>query len=199
MKNVMYLDANHIMFKEDNSHISRKLNKGDEATFEKIYKHFTPPLFSFASQYLSNEEAENVVQETMIWLWTNKKTIIPEMSLKSLLFTIVKNKCLNKIKSDNTKYRIWEEIKNKVSKQFDDPDFYYEQELMTLYKNALKTMPVLYLESFEMSRVQKMTHNEIAEALGMSKQTVNYRLSKALEHLRKELKEYLPIILALLS
>ena len=44
-----------------------------------------------------------------------------------------------------------------------------------------------------------MTHKEIAEQLGVSPQTVNYRISQALKLLRQELKDYLPLILLLLS
>ncbi len=186
------------MLKEDNKDIVLMLNKGNEMAFEKIYKHFTPPLYSFASQYLSNEKAEGVVQETMMWLWTNRETIIAEMSLKSLLFTIVKNKCLNQINSEKTQSRILDEIKNQIESKFENPDFYFEQELMTLFRKALDGMPDLYRQSFEMSRVQKMTHKEISVELDVSKQTVNYRLSKALDYLRKELKDYLPILLLLL-
>lgn len=184
---------------KDNIELVLLLNNGDEKAFERIFKHFTPPLFSFASQYVPDDYAEGIVQETMIWLWNNRDTIIPEMSLKSLLFTIVKNKCLNKITREQTKSRILDEIKAQTTSRYENPDFYFEQELMELFRSALDKMPELHREAFEMSRIKKMTHIEIAKELEVSKQTVNYRLSKALDFLKKELKDYLPILLYLIS
>ncbi|MDO5663740.1 MAG: RNA polymerase sigma-70 factor [Bacteroidia bacterium] len=166
--------------------------------FEVVYKYYFAPLYSFATQYLPHEKAEGIVQETMIWLWENRKTLIPEMSLKSLLFTIVRNKCLNQTNHQKIRNRIHEAIKEKYRKQFHNPDFYFENELSTLFIKAMEQLPENFRQAFEMSRIGKMTHKEIAKSLGVSPQTVNYRLSKALELLRKELKDYLPIFLAML-
>ena len=89
------------------------------------------------------------------------------------------------------KSRTLEAIKEKYEPIFDDPDFYLENELLTLFNDALKRLPESYREAFEMSRFDGMTHKEIADLLNVSRQTVNYRLSKALEILREELKDYL--------
>ena len=183
---------------ENNEKTIRLLKDDNGVYFEIVYKHYFAPLYSFATQYLVREKAEEVVQETMLWLWENKKTLIPEMSLKSLLFTIVKNKCLNKINHEQMKNRIHETLKEKYQDQFENPDFYLENELFQLFHDALDRLPENFRQAFEMSRMDGLTHKEIAEQLGVSPQTVNYRLGKALEILRKELKEYLPIFLVML-
>lgn len=183
---------------ENNEKTIRLLKDDDGVYFEVVYKHYFAPLYSFATQYLIREKAEGVVQETMLWLWENRSTLISEMSLKSLLFTIVKNKCLNKINHEQIKNRIHETIKQKYEEQFEDPDFYLENELFQLFRDALERLPENFRQAFEMSRMDGFTHKEIAEQLGVSSQTVNYRLGKALEILRNELREYLPVFLAML-
>ncbi len=182
-----------------NIEIVRLLKSGDADCFEKVFKYYFKPLCAFASQYVSGEVAEGVVQETMLWLWENKETIIEEMSLKSLLFTIVKNKCLNKVKSLQVRTRVHSDIIEKYKEQFESPDFYLENELYEIYSKALNKLPKTYREAFEMSREQQLTHKEIAEILNVSPQTVNYRLGKALEILRAELKDYLPLLLLLFT
>lgn len=173
-------------------------NDNNGRYFELIYKYYFAPLYSYATQYVTQEEAKEVVQDTMLWLWENKTSLIPEMSLKSLLFTIVKNKCLNITHRDQIRNRILEDIKEKFETQFDEPDFYLKNELFTLFKEALEKIPENYRKAFEMSRIEGLTHKEIAEKLNVSAQTVNYRLSKALELLKQELKDYLPIFLIML-
>lgn len=171
------------------------LKSDDGSHFEVVYKIFFAPLYSFATQYLNSDESKEVVQDTMLWLWENRATLIAEMSLKSLLFTIVKNKCLNQINHEKTKSRVHETLKAKYEEQFNEPNFYYENELFTLLQDALEKLPENNRQAFEMSRIGGMTHKKIADSLGVSPQTVNYRLSKALQALRKELKDYLPLIM----
>lgn len=174
------------------------LKTDDGGYFEIVYKYYFAPLYAYATQYVEKEDAKEVVQDTMLWLWENRASLIADMSLKSLLFTIVKNKCLNRSKHQKIKNRIHESIKIKYQEQFDDPDFYLENELFTLFQQALESLPENVRQAFEMSRMDGLTHKEIAEKLGVSPQTVNYRLGKALELLRNDLKEYLPIFLILL-
>ena len=50
-----------------------------------------------------------------------------------------------------------------------------------------------------MHRFKGKTYKEIAEELGVSVQTVNYRIGQALKLLSVELKDYLPLLLFLLS
>lgn len=182
-----------------NIEIARLLKSGDTNCFESVFKYYFKPLSAFASQYVSGEVAQEIVQDTMIWLWENRETIIEEMSLKSLLFTIVKNKCLNKVKALQVRTRVHDDIIEKYKEQFESPDFYLENELYEIYSKALSKLPDTYREAFEMSRELLLTHKEIAEVLKVSPQTVNYRLGKALEILRVELKDYLPLLLLLFT
>lgn len=184
---------------ESNIHIVRLLRKGDIECFEDVFKYYFKPLCAFASQYVSTEIAEGIVQETMMWLWENKETIIEEMSLKSLLFTIVKNKSLNKVKALQVRTRVHSDIIKKYKEQFENPNFYLENELYELYSRAINKLPDTCREAFLMSREQQLTHKEIAEILKVSPQTVNYRLGKALEILRVELKDYLPLLFLLFT
>ncbi|MDD4799994.1 MAG: hypothetical protein PHD28_03065 [Proteiniphilum sp.] len=86
--------------------------------------------------------AKEVVQDTMLWLWENKNTLIPELSLKSLLCTIVKNKCLNSCNRCQRKNRILETIKEKHRERFEDPDFYLENELFSLFDHVHEKHPM---------------------------------------------------------
>ena len=49
-----------------------------------------------------------------------------------------------------------------------------------------------------MSRIEYMSHKEIAEALGITVKGVDYHISKAIKKLKISLKDYLPALLFLL-
>ena len=90
-------------------------------------------------------------------------------------------------------------MEKRFADQFDSPDFYLGTELARLYREALAQLPEQTRRIFEMSRRMGMTHQQIAAELGVSPQTVNYHISQALRTLGVALKDYLPLLLWLLS
>ena len=181
-----------------NEETLNRLKAGDESVFDAVYKQYYKGLCAFASQYVAETETEEIVQEVMMWLWENSAMLVPQMSLKSLLFTIVKNKCLNNITHNQIKRRVHEKLYAKFENQFEDPDFYIEGELIALATKAIRELPEEYRKAFEMNRFGHLTYNEIAERTGVSPKTIAYRISQSLKILRTELKEYMPLFLALL-
>ena len=72
----------------DNNAVISALREGCEEVFDNVYRHYFRGLCVFCSQYVTLSESEEIVQDTMMWLWENRKTLIPELTLKTLLFTI---------------------------------------------------------------------------------------------------------------
>ena len=183
---------------ENAERISLELIAGDEQAFDTVYKQYYRGLCAFASQYVTVPESEEIVQDVMMWLWENRCTLMEELTLKTLLFTIVKNKALNRLSHFEIKRKVHQEIVDKYDSEFNNPDFYLSDELFRLYEEALKKLPKEYLEAYEMNRNQHLTHKEIAEKLNVSPQTINYRIGQALKLLRVALKDYLPLFLSLI-
>lgn len=176
-----------------------QLRAGDQHAFEALYRQYYKGLCAFAAQYIPLSEAEEVVQDTMMWLWEHRESLDEQLSLKTLLFTIVKNKALNLVTHEEIRRRVHQEIVDKFREAFEESDLYLNHELFSLYRQALAKLPPEVRQAFEMNRHRHLTHKEIAQQLGVSPQTVNYRIGQALKLLRSELKDYLPLILLLLS
>lgn len=184
----MHIDIN------DNDFIINELTSGNEEVFDMVYRYYFRRLCGFCAQYIKvQDEIEEVVQNTMMWLWENRETLMPDHSLKSLLFTIVKNKAINRLSHFEIRRKVHQEIYEKYQEEFEKPDFYLNDEIFKLYDNALEQLPEKYREAFDMNRIKHMTHSEIATKLGVSPQTINYRISQALKLLRIALKDYLII------
>lgn len=181
-----------------NEETLNRLKAGDESVFDAVYKQYYRGLCAFASQYVAETETEEIVQEVMMWLWENRSMLIPEMSMKSLLFTMVKNKCLNNITHNQIKQQVHEKLYAKFENQFEDPDFYLEGELIALANKAIRELPEDYRKAFEMNRFGHLTYNEIAERTGVSPKTIAYRISQSLKILRTELKDYMPLLLTII-
>lgn len=73
---------------------------GDEEAFAAIYDRHAPALLSFASRLLgSSEDAEDVVQHTMLMAHRELSGNGPELRLKPWLFTVTRNRALSLLRS----------------------------------------------------------------------------------------------------
>ena len=183
----------------DNRLVIRRLNAGDRQCFEACYRFYYKGLCSFASRWVSLPVAEDIVQDTMLYIWENRDRLMEELSLKGLLFMIVRNKAFDRIAHRQVRQRVHQQLSERFAERFESPDFYLGSELSRLYDEALARLPEQTRRIFEMSRRMGMTHQQIAAALGLSPQTVNYHISQALRTLGVALKDYLPLLLWLLS
>lgn len=172
----------------------RNISREDKHSFDILFLKYYPMLCAYGSEFVGFEEAQEVVQDIMVWLWENRKLPIIESLHKNYLFKAVKSKCLSLIRRNETKYKAIYTIHESLKEQNENTDIYIVEELMNNIEKALARLPESYREAFELNRFQHLTYNQIAGKLGVSSKTIDYRIQQALKLLRKELKDYLPIL-----
>lgn len=174
-----------------------KIQAGDVKAFDILFMRYYPLLCAYAKQFVDFDDGQEIVQDVMVWFWENSSMQVIESSPKNYLFRAVKNRCLTLINRNELKQRVVSSMYENQQSQYEDPDFYIVEELTRNIENALSRLPETYREAFEMNRFQSMTYNEIAEKLNVSSKTIDYRIQQALKLLRVELKDYLPLLMAL--
>ncbi len=174
-----------------------KIQSGNESAYEMIFRTFYQPLCRYAYSFLEDrEEAEEVVQSAFITVWEKRKSIDIQTSLKSYLYRMVRNGCLNVIKHEKVKQQhvahemavtevSYESVSQKV----------YASELESKITEALKALPEQCRLVFQLSRFEELKYQEIADQLQISVKTVENHMGKALRIMREQLKEYLPLFL----
>ena len=123
---------------QDNRTVVGLLRAGDEKCFDALFRRYYKPLCTYATRFVTPARAEELVQDTLMWVWENRTSLLPEMPLKSLLFTIVKNKAINHMSRDTIKNRVIRQLAEYYEEEFDDPDFYLEGELVERLTAALR-------------------------------------------------------------
>ncbi len=186
----------HIAGIEEHVLIERMI-LGDQTAFELLFKFYYPGLVIFASNIVVNkDEAEEIVQDFFVRLWENRSAINPGNTLKSYVFTSVKNRSINFLKSNQVKQHVVDELKNQMESDMRyNPDIYVDSELQQRLKIAFTKLPPRTAEIFTLSRFKGFSNEEIATDLGLSKRTVETQVSNALKILRKELKEFTTLLL----
>ena len=183
---------------EDNQ-LFQAIKGGDRKAFDILFLRYYPILCAYAKQFVDLEDGKEIVQDVMVWFWENKEMQTFDTSLKNYLFKSVRNRCLTLINRNEIKKRIHEKIQVYMEQLHEDTDFYIVEELAGKIEAAISRLPESYKEAFKLNRFQNMTYNEIAQKLGVSPKTVDYKIQQALKILRHELKEYLPLLAFLFS
>lgn len=159
-----------------------------------LFRSHYSGLCAYANQFLHDPDAaEEVVQEIMFRIWTNRSTLVISISMKSYLFRAVRNGCMNVLKHQKVRQEYT------ASKEQDAHDYQQSREdeliiteLEEKIREAIDHLPMERRKVFIMSRYDGMTYNQIAEKLGISVKTVENQMGKALKSLREELSDYLP-------
>ena len=170
----------------------------DRKLFEQLFRQYFGELCNFARSYINDDDtAKEITQNVFINLWQNKKNIDSGKSVKSYLFTSVRNRCLNHIR-DNKKFR-----SSVLDVEIADYETAYESdafsvaELETKISSALDKLPERCRQVFMLNRFEDLKYKEVAEKLGISIKTVEVQMSKALKILREELKDYIYVLIFL--
>ncbi len=169
------------------------LKLGDHKAYEKLFKEFYRPLYGYAYGILRNaDEAEDLVQKMFCKLYDKRAEIEIHTSIKSYLYRIVHNDCMNKIKqhnirSEHNEYYAYE--KDTVSNNAESAVLMNELEQQI--EITMNTLPPRCREVFQLSRYRQLSYAEIAKNLNISTNTVETQIVKALKLLRTGLKEYL--------
>lgn len=182
----------------DDTYLLSAIRMADKNAYAFLFRRYYPMLCAYGNKFVDLEDAEEIVQDVMLWLWENRSTYSIEGSLSQYLFKAVYYRAINKIASRQAQYRIETLFYEQMQEMLQDTDFYQIEELTKRIKDAVEALPASYRESFVMHRFEQMSYKEIAEKLGVSHKTIDYRIQQALKLLRIELKDYLPIILSFL-
>lgn len=170
----------------------QRLINGDQTAFELLFRFYYPGLVVYATQIvLDYDIAEDIVEDFFVKLWTGRRDVKKSGTLKSYLFTCIKNRALNYLKKEKIREKVREELARMIEREkLYQPDIFVDSEMQTQIKAAFEKLQPRTNEVFSLSRFKGFSNDEIAEQLKISKRTVETHISNALKILREELKDY---------
>ena len=185
-------------YQSDNDFLLSAVQRGDQKAFDTLFRRYYPMLCAYGHQFVELEDAEEIVEDSLLWIWENRETLVIESSLNSYLFKMVYRRALNKLAHIDATQRADTRFYEEMQEMLQDTDYYQIEELAKRIEDAVAALPESYREAFVMHRFRDMSYKEIAETLGVSPKTIDYRIQQALKQLRVDLKDYLPLLLPLL-
>ena len=178
-----------------------ELKTGDAKAYEALFRQLYEPLCRYAFSILQNyEETEDIVQDVFCKLWDQRDKMEIHTSIKSYMYRMVHNSCLNKVKKTQMQSEHHEQMAFGSVLSCNNVEYALShKELSQQIDLAVAALPERCRQVFFLSRMQQLSYAEIAQELQISPNTVETQIVKALKTLRLKLKDYLlPTLLILL-
>ena len=176
------------------------LKNRQQIAFEQIYKNYYPRLTAYASLFLKNDDAHDMVQEVFLDLLEKNDKKLDESTINAYLYKAVKNKCVDAIRHKTVADQYASDIGRKLSEW--EAEYFYavrneiedallSQELQEQIDAAVETLPPKGKEIFKLYYEHQKTAKEIAAILEISRSTVENHIYTCIKALRQKLAGYL--------
>ncbi|MCF6403151.1 RNA polymerase sigma-70 factor [Chitinophaga filiformis] len=168
------------------------VKKGDDKAFEEIFRRFWQELLDAAYRRVKVQEtAMELVQSLLVNLYLKRETIELRTSLRNYLHISLKNKVLNAVRAEVVRNTYQQHmLADNGLYQADAATSLQLKELQEQIDASCAGMPEKCREVFFLSRKEHLSYQHIAQRLGISVNTVEKHMVKALKILRSRLKEY---------
>jgi RNA polymerase sigma-70 factor (ECF subfamily) len=174
--------------------LQKQIAKGDQRSFEDIYRLFFIRLFNFALLYVHKKEiAEEVVNDVMMKVWNKKEALTGIQNLETYLFVAVRNQSLN-YKSQYSGLHVELEPEHGRGEiiNLNDPEKELEwKEIHHRLNQAIDQLPDQCRTVFRLIKEEGFRYKQVAEILNISPRTVETQLFRAIKKLEKVIELFL--------
>jgi len=171
-----------------------------QISFEQLYRSLYSKLAVYASLFVKNDDAHDIVQEVFLNFLEKNDKELDESTLNAYFYRAVQNKCMDVIRHKTVKDR-YASVAGKKLLQMESEYFYasrnevedalLSQELQEQIDAAVETLPPRGKEVFKLHFDHQKTAGEIALILEISRSTVENHIYSCIKALREKLADYI--------
>jgi RNA polymerase sigma-70 factor (ECF subfamily) len=191
-----------------NTHLNIRLQEGNPVAFEELFKQTFPRMIGYCRLFIKDQaQANDLVQECFVKLWEKRSTIKISQSVESLLFVMLRNKCLNYLRDQKLHdfEKDIESIKENELQHLYQLDFIgkeeksVEERLIEAIRESVENLPEKRKLVFVKTKIEGKKNKEVAEELDISVKAVEKHLHQAKEQIRHEMLLKFPLLSALIA
>ena len=159
----------------------------DRAAFEELFFRYQHQAYSFACHFVQNSAlAEEAVQEAMLAIWVAPRTELHGRSVREWILGTVAGKSLNLRRKQQKILRREKSIPLECHSAA--IPFAENEEVSQLLRRSMAALPECDSQLLALAYVANLTHQKIADLLGIPRRTVSRKLESTLEQLKLSLK-----------
>ena len=176
---------------QDNE-IIKLFREGDrERAFTEIVKAYSERLFWYVRRYVSShDDADDLVQEIFITIWTALPSFRGESQLFTWLYRIATNEALNYVRRQKVRAALsFRPIDAEIERKIDEDPWFNGNEAERRLMKSLQKLPLKQRVIFSMRYFEDMSYEEISEVTGTSVGALKASYHIACGKLKGELQE----------
>lgn len=183
----------------DNKSLILNLKDGNKKAFSYLIDTYHHDLCVYANSLINNHiQADDVVQNVFIKLWTKRENLSESFSLKSFLYKAVYNEFIDQYRKTQSVLRIEKVYLEHLNSLIEPESKEDTEKLILLVKESIDQLPPKCKQIFELSKSEGLSNIEISEHLNISIKTVEAQMTKGYKTIRKNLKERIKAFLFML-
>ena len=162
------------------------LTRNEEEAFRELYIRYKDKIWLYCFRFLkSEEETDDIVQEVFIRLWELRSFIDPGLSFSSFIYTMTRNRVLNYFRDMDVERQAKKALSLKIPVEAETTESaLIFSEYQQILSDAIEQLPAQRKKTFNMSRIENLSHKEIASRLGISVHTVQEHISESLRFIK---------------
>lgn len=171
------------------------IEKADRAAFDELYRRYASPLRAFVVGMTKDKAAsEDIVQNIFMRMFLSRPSFATVEAFKGWLYVSARNEVLSYLNSKWAKGVVKTSEPATLLSHVPADNFselLAEQEAVSLRSDAVHSaideMPQRRADVFRMSKMEKLSNEEISSRLGISPRTVEKHLQLAYKELRQKI------------
>jgi RNA polymerase sigma-70 factor (ECF subfamily) len=179
--------------------LKTRLGAGDTDAFERIFRCLSESVFRFVCGMVQDEaRAHDITQDTFATLWTIRDRMDEVDSLRAYVFQMARNQVYNQQRDEKTRREYDEDLRDfhEASSPPSPAQNTDAAMLQATLEEWIDELPDRQQEALCLRRQENLSHQEIAEIMGISPSTVNNHIVRAMKHLRSRLQKHRPGLLS---
>lgn len=175
----------------DESELVQRIKNGDERAFDTLFYNYRGKLFNFLKSGLPDDiEIEGMVHEAFLRVWLKRGELDARQGIQPFLFSIARNLLRDQLRKNLVRQKYLSGFLSNKEEAYSSPEKEMEYaELEKSIMDYIANMPERRRNIFELSRNEGKTYAQIARELGISENTVDTQIRKALNGLRRLLRQ----------
>lgn len=177
----------------DTTQLLQAVAAGDEQAFKLLFDQHYGKLFNYLLRVTKSREiAEEIAIDIFVKLWVGRELIQDIRHLDAFLQKVAHNKALDFFKVAARDARLHKLVRKEMeaSREQEADHKLLDSEYQHLIHQAIDQLSPQRKMVFSMSRVEGLTHDEIAQRLQLSRNTVRNTIAESLKSIRQFLQHH---------
>jgi RNA polymerase sigma factor (sigma-70 family) len=181
----------------------RSFKSGDDNAFALLYRTYVEVLYRYGHKLTADTDlVEDAIQDMFIELWKSRQRLSETDSIKYYLFRILRRKITQNPLNRNiygTSADALEQRLFSISAESELIDLEHESTRNRVLNRVLLKLPARQQEAVNLRYFHGFNHQQIADIMHISLQSVHNTLQKSMKGLREMLSDYSEMIISMLT